>query len=280
MSENSMDHDSKGACTLTSPVITNEIPQPGKRVRQIAPEYLGTGVYHSLYLPIDWKTSGKYPVIVEYTGNKSAGCGSTGKVDDANLGFGISGGKNFIWVTMPYIEKSKRENALTWWGDKRATINYCKDNLPRICQEFNGDLDNVFICGFSRGAIAVSYIGLADDEIASFWKGFIAHDHFDGEREWDYPDSDRNSALIRLSRLKGRPLLICNMNEDIIANHYLKEYSELGQFSFLHVPTDKIFPIPEGKVIHPHTDLWMHKENIYRKQLRDWLMSKVSSLRV
>ena len=69
-----------------------------------------------------------------------------------------------------------------WWGDREATIQYCKDNLPRICEEFGGDISNIFICGFSRGAIACSYIGLADDEIASFWKGMITHDHFDGQK--------------------------------------------------------------------------------------------------
>ncbi len=44
----------------------------------------------------------------------------------------------------------------------------------------------------SRGAIATSYIGLADSEIASFWKGMIAHDHFDGERTWGYPTAIGN----------------------------------------------------------------------------------------
>ena len=28
---------------------------------------------------------------------------------------------------------------------------------------------------------------LADDEIASFWKGMITHDHFDGQNKWGYP---------------------------------------------------------------------------------------------
>ena len=55
---------------LVTPVMTEEAPVAGKRVRQVAPEYDGTGVYHSLYLPVDWKPGGKYPVIVEYPGNK------------------------------------------------------------------------------------------------------------------------------------------------------------------------------------------------------------------
>ena len=36
-------------------------PAPGKRVRQVAPDYVGTDVHHALYLPTDWKPDGKYP---------------------------------------------------------------------------------------------------------------------------------------------------------------------------------------------------------------------------
>ncbi len=251
---------------LTTPAMTTGDPAAGKRVHQVAPEYKGTGVYHTLYLPTNWKPGGKYPVIVEYTGNRHPASGSSGKVKDANLGYGITGGKDFIWVTMPYIEKDGKKNALNWWGDRQATIDYCKKNLPRICKQFGGDSKNVFVCGFSRGAIAVSYIGLADDEIAALWKGFIAHDHFDGQRQWGYPESDRKSALTRLTRLNGRPVLASGN-----ANDFLKDHLHLADFTFLKVPVGKIFTIPEGKIIHPHTDLWMHRDSPYRKRARQWL---------
>ncbi|MGN6552638.1 MAG: hypothetical protein ACTHLW_02750 [Verrucomicrobiota bacterium] len=258
---------------LETPAMTDAPPGPGLRVRQVAPEYNGTEVYHALYLPVDWKPGGNYPVIVEYTGNKFPVGGSTGEVKDANLGYGISGGKGFIWVSMPYVEKGRRRNAIYWWGDRQATIDYCKTNLPRICKEFGGDTNNIILCGFSRGAIATSYIGLADDEIASFWKGIFTHDHFDGARQWDYPESDRASALKRLARLKGRPVLVCSMGSS--EEDYLKDHLDLADFTFLHVPTRSLFNIPEGKVIHPHTDLWMHKDSEYRDQARAWLKSVV-----
>ena len=256
---------------LVTPAMTDEAPAPGKRVRQIAPEYRGTDVHHALYLPTNWKPDRKYPVIVEYTGNKWEPCKSTGKVEDANLGYGMSGGRGFIWITMPYVEKEKKENAVTWWGDKQATVTYCKKNLPRICEKFGGDPHNIFICGFSRGAIGTSYIGLADDEIATHWKGIFTHDHFDGEREWDYPENDRASALTRLARLKGRPVLICGLNATNVRDQFLKAHLDLAQFKFLNVPTDQIFNIPEGHIVHPHTDLWMHRESVYRKRARVWL---------
>ncbi|MGC6505688.1 MAG: hypothetical protein ACON39_03830 [Coraliomargaritaceae bacterium] len=257
---------------LITPEMTEEEPAAGRRVRQIAPEYSGTEVYHALYLPTNWKRGEKYPVIVEYTGNQFARSGSTGKVRDANLGYGLSGGKDFIWVCLPYIEKGKQRNALTWWGDLPATIDYCKTNLPRICRQFGGDSANVFICGFSRGSIAASYIGLADDEIAAFWKGMITHDHFDGAREWNYPNSDRPSALERLARLQGRPVFVSSW---AASKSYLKDHLHLAQFTFLDVPTGEIFDIPEGKVIHSHTDLWMHRASGYRDIARKWLKSQL-----
>ena len=256
---------------LITPAMTAGDPAPGKRVRQVAPEYKGTKVYHTLYLPTNWQKAKRYPVLVEYTGNKFPACGSTGEVKGANLGYGLSGGKGFIWVSMPYIQKGKKENAVTWWGDRQATIDYCKVNLPRICKEFGGDMENLFICGFSRGAIACSYIGLADDEIASFWKGMIAHDHFDGQNKWGYPESDRISALKRLARLQGRPVLVCGNKND-----YLKDHPKLGTFTFLPVPVSEIFDIPEGPVIHRHTDLWAHRPSSTRQIARDWLLDKVS----
>ena len=258
---------------LVTPTMTDEAPGPGRRVRQTAPEYRGTDVHHALYLPTDWQPGRKYPVIVEYTGNKWEPCKSTGKVEDANLGYGMSGGSGFIWITMPYVEKGKKENAVTWWGDKQATVTYCKTNLPRICKKYGGDPHNIFICGFSRGAIGTSYIGLADDEIAAYWKGIFTHDHFDGEREWDYPESDRASALTRLARIKGRPVLICGQNASRVKDQFLKAHLNLAQFTFLDVPTDQIFNIPEGNIVHPHTDLWMHRESAYRKRARAWIKS-------
>ncbi len=251
---------------LVTPEMTTDEPAAGRRVRQVAPEYSGTEVYHALYLPVDWKPGEKYPLIIEYTGNRFAESGSTGEVKDANLGYGLTGGKGFIWVSMPYIEKGGQRNAVLWWGDKQATTDYCKTNLPRICKQFGGDLTSVFICGFSRGAIGTSYIGLADDEIASFWKGMITHDHFDGDRMWGYPESDRKSALLRLARLKGRPVLVCGE-----ANDFLREHLEMAKFTFLKPPVGEIFEIPEGKVINPHTDLWMHRDSKYREEARQWL---------
>lgn len=259
-----------GGADLVTPPMTDADPAPGKRVRQVAPEYVGTAVHHALYLPTNWRPGGNHPVIVEYTGNRSPAHGSTGEVAGANLGFGLTGGADFIWVTMPYVAAGRSRNAPVWWGDREATIEYCKINLPRICEAFAGDPDNVFLCGFSRGAIATSYIGLADDDIAALWKAVITHDHFDGDRQWGYPGSDRASALARLRRLRGRPVLACG-----IAAGFLRDHPGLAQLTVLEPRVGEIFDIPEAGITHPHTDRWMHRDSEWRARARAWLAAQL-----
>lgn len=266
------------AADLVTPPMTHEAPAAGKRVWQQAPEYRDTDVYHSLYLPQNWLPGKKYPVLVEYTGNKFSPGQGSGEVKDANLGYGISGGTEFIWIVMPFIAIDKNHNAVTWWGDRKATIQYCKQNIGRICEEFGGDFDNLLICGFSRGAIATSYIGLADGEIAGLWKAFITHDHFDGVRKWPYLHSDRQSALHRLSRLQGRPALVCGQRATIVREDFLAEHLELAEFTFLDISISSIFNIPEGPYLHSHTDLWMHRPSIYRDHVRRWVRKVIQGI--
>jgi hypothetical protein len=206
------------AADLTLPPLTVQGPQPGKRAAVTAPEYAGTKVRHLIALPDDWtpdwKARGKsWPVIAEYTGNYFPTSGSTGEIEGAGLGYGVARGKA-IWVVLPYVAKDHQKNERTWWGDIDATVGYAKTNLPRICAEFGGDPKKVILCGFSRGAIGVSFLGLHDDEVAKLWCGLWAHDHFDGVLEWKghawgSPLARyREEASVRLRRLAGRPLLV------------------------------------------------------------------------
>ena len=156
---------------LVTPAMTDGPPAPGKRVRAVAVEYEGTEVHHALYLPTDWERGKTYPVIVEYAGNggyrNSFGDACTGKVDDCNLGYGMSGGRGFIWVCLPYVSIDRKCNQLQWWGDVAATVRYCTSVVPRVCEEYGGDPSQVFVTGFSRGSIACNFIGLHNDDIAA-----------------------------------------------------------------------------------------------------------------
>ena len=266
---------------LTLPVLSDGPPAAGRRVSVTTAEYIGTDVYHMLYLPADWTadTARKWPVIVEYTGNHFPLSGSTGKVEGAGLGYGISGG-HFIWVTLPFVSEDGQSNAVTWWGDIAATVRYATRNVPRICEQFGGDSQRVFLCGFSRGAIATSFIGLHDDQIANLWCGFISHDHFDGEREWrgtkwGSPLSDyRIQATRRLQRLGNRPFLVCQSGSTDGIASFVKSAVSTQSFTFLNVNTASILgPFPNDTAIHSHTDRWLLKDSETRQAVRQWLQA-------
>jgi hypothetical protein len=255
---------------LKVPVLTAGKPSAGLRVKQTLPIYEKTDVYHVLYLPTNWKPSGKYPVIVEFAGNgpyrNKFGDVSTGHVEGSRLGYGISGGKGYIWLCLPYLNSAGTANVTRWWGSKpdhnpKPTINYCKAAVMWVCQNYGGDSKRVVLAGFSRGAIACNFIGLHDDEIAKLWSAFIPYSHYDGViTGWPYPGADRTSALIRLKRLGERPQFICG--EGANANGtaaYLKKTGVKGQFTFI------------GTGFRNHSDAWTLRPSRARAELRKWL---------
>jgi len=241
---------------LVTPPVTNDSPAPGRRVKMLLPMYVGTDLYHALYLPVDWKRSETYPVIVEYSGNKWKS--SQGTVDECDLGYGVSGGKGVIWICLPFVDKKKGRNAATWWGDVEATVDYCKQSIQQVCAKYGGDSGKLFIAGFSRGAIACNYIGLHDDEISSLWRGFICHSHYDGVRKWEYKGSDKMSAALRLKRLGNRPQFISQEQSITATKKYLARALPDGKFTF------QALPFPD------HTDTWLLRDIPERRVMRDW----------
>ena len=253
-----------GAADLALPPLTEQGPQPGKRATVIAPEYTGTKVHHLIALPDDWtpdwKARGKsWPIIAEYTGNYFPTSGSTGEVEGAALGYGVARGRA-IWVVLPYVAKDHQKNEITWWGDIAATVGYAKTNIPRICAQFGGDPKKVVLCGFSRGAIGVSFLGLHDDEVAKLWCGLWAHDHFDGMLEWKghawgSPLARyREEASVRLRRLAGRPLLVSQAGAE--TKKFITSVAPSG-VTYLTVDMRAHFgAFPNELAKHPHNDRW------------------------
>jgi len=248
---------------LAIPPLQSGDPAPGRRVRLTAPEYVGTGVHHVLYLPTDWVKGRTYPVIVEFAGNgpyhNRLGDVSTGYVEDVKLGYGISGGEGCLWLCLPFVDPMGRHNQRQWWGSVRRTVDYCKAVVPRVCARYGGDPKKVVLAGFSRGAIACNYIGLHDDEIAALWCGFVCHSHYDGVQQWPYPGSSREDAVARLARLGTRPQWISHERSVAGTEQYLREVMPSGAFTFRELPFDN------------HTDEWVLRGLPLRREIRDWL---------
>mgnify|MGYP003947960579 CR=1 FL=1 len=202
------------------PAFTEGEPSAGKRIRQTLPDWKDTRVYHVLHLPENWHADGaEYPVLVEWAGNggysNAFGDVSIGRPEGSQLGYGLSAGRDFIWLCLPYLNNDGNDIAINWWGDPptydpEPTLRYCRSAVEAVCRDYRGDRKRVVLCGFSRGAIACNYLGLHDDETSRLWCGFIAYSHYDGARNWPYPGSDRQSARLRLNRLGDRPQFICS----------------------------------------------------------------------
>ncbi|NBX33986.1 hypothetical protein EBR16_01260 [bacterium] len=253
------------AADLPLPPLTEGPPAAGRRAAVTPPEYAGTQVHHLIALPDDWspdwKARGKsWPVIAEYTGNRFEASGSTGEVEGAALGYGVSRGRA-IWLVLPYVAADHRRNEVTWWGDVAATVAYAKTEVPRVCAEFGGDSRRVVLCGFSRGAIGVSFLGLHDDEVARLWCGFWAHDHFDGVKAWVAPwgaplDRYRTEAATRLRRLGGRPLLISQGFPGEETRRFVEPLAG-PNVRFLPIDMEALYgKFPNEAVRHAHNDRW------------------------
>jgi hypothetical protein len=201
---------SEPADILTVPAdLTNLIPeegppQPGKQRLQTLPRYQGTGARHTVYLPADWKPGRPYPVLVEYRGNTSR------VADPGGLGLGISGGRDFIWLVLPFVSGDGKSDEAWWWGDIDATVAYAKEVVPAVCREWGGDPSRVILTGHSRGAIACNFIGLRDAEIARLWRAIIPVSHYDDDFPyWSMSAEDRARAPERLKRLGRTPQYVC-----------------------------------------------------------------------
>ncbi len=174
---------------LTVPEVSRQEAAPGRRVEAVTKGWEETQIRHALYLPHDWQPGTKLPVIVEFAGNggyrNKLGDVSDGTVAGSILGYGLSGGKGFIWLCLPFVELSAngtKQNCATWWGDISETKRYCIATVRDVCNRYSGDASRVILCGFSRGAIACNYVGLHDEEISQLWQAFFCHSHYDGVR--------------------------------------------------------------------------------------------------
>lgn len=259
------------AADLTIPEVAQGDPAAGKRVTDVTAGWQRSEIRHILYLPQDWQPQKVYPILVEYPGNggyrNDLGDVSDGTPDSCMLGYGLSGGNGFIWVSLPFIEVTadgSMRNCPQWWGDVEETKRYCVATVRDICERYGGDKSRVVLCGFSRGAIACNYIGLNDDAIAALWCGFFCHSHYDGVRTWPYPDSDPSAAVRRLGRLNNRPQWISHEMDISQVKTFLNQSGVSGPFTLMSIPYPN------------HSAAWVLREIPQRTKAREWLHRIIS----
>lgn len=249
------------------------------------PDYSGTDVHHLVSLPDNYRKNKKFPVIFELTGNKWTY--GSGEIEDAHMGVSMSLHKDFIVVVVPYVNEAGTSNEVTWWGDEKKTVEYLKKLVKKVCSEYSADKNNLFLCGFSRGAIGVSYIGLYDDEIASVWKGFISFNHFDGFKswatDWGLPlEKYRASAVTRLKRIGGRPWYVSYSGKrgDDSYRTMISEMgvAECGDFEYAPVQLSLSFKkIPNEYFQRLNNDIWPAFDIPDSEKMRSWLYKVVKN---
>jgi hypothetical protein len=252
---------------LMAPPLVEAAPAPRRRVRTVTTGWEGTEVHHALYLPPEWRPQSRLPVLVELPGNGSYrnafGDACDGTVASCLLGYGISGGSGFVWVSVPLVEISKdgvKRNAVKWWGNLEESKRYLTATVREICARWGGDAERVILCGFSRGSIGCNFVGLHDDEIAGMWRAFICHSHYDGViTKWPYRGADRATALRRLQRLGDRPQWISHEGSMTGIGDYLESTGVKGNWTLVPLP------------FRNHSAEWVLRPLPERQRLRDWL---------
>lgn len=239
---------------LITPMVEEGAPSPGRRAIQWVDDYQSSSVRHTIYLPIDWSADRKYPVLFEYAGN-----GRTVLGGQPCLGYGLSGGRGYIWVCLPFVAEGRMKETDRWWGDLPATVDYCKRVASDVCERWGGNSEQLVLCGFSRGSIACNVVGLHDDQIAAMWKAFVCHSHYDDGR---WSGTTREASIARLRRLGAKPQWISN-ERPVVAKEGIREFllanQPAGNFEFVELPFDV------------HTENWVLYDIPERLSAREWL---------
>jgi hypothetical protein len=225
---------------LFTPPMSTSAPGPGRRVAATTPGW-PAAAYHAVYLPSDWSnvsTAPLLPLIVELSGNgpwaSPYGDESLGRPEGSNLGFGITAGVGAVWVSVPMLTAGGDFVETWWWGcpavppftgsppvttgagaghcgalcNTTAAVRFLADTVRHATRAYRADPARVVIAGFSRGAVGVNYLGLADDDVASLWAASIAYAHYDGQpmdAKNPYPNAGPPASYDRLRRLGRRP---------------------------------------------------------------------------
>ncbi len=180
---------------LIVPEVTEGLPSPGRRVKEKLPAYENTELYHVIHLPRDWQPGRMYPVIIEYGGNEWYGsCYSTGRPEDARMGYGMSKGEGYIWVSAPCVNSARNAVQETWWNED-ATADYAVQLVRWLCEQYGGDQASVFLTGFSRGGFACTQIGLRNEQVADVWLAFHPCQGY---------ETTAQAAQDRMSLIRGR----------------------------------------------------------------------------
>jgi hypothetical protein len=261
---------------ISVPKAEDGMAEGGRRIfvkpENVKPENQAAQIAYVLFLPKGWSPIRRWPVFVELPGNgglKDAnGDQCSGRPEDCNMGYGLTEGRDWIWVCLPFLNHNGSAVALQWWGDApmhdpSATLRFWRAVLNDVEQRFMGDPNTVVLAGFSRGSIACNALGLHDDATAALWAAFLPCSHYDGVRSWPFPGSDPASAAQRLRRLGSRPQFICGEADQ----------TELTRAHLRSTAVSEEYLTIMTTGFRNHSDRWSLRPCTARSRARAWLRS-------
>jgi predicted esterase len=232
---------------LTAPILEEAPPAPGKRVEVVIGD-----VYCCLYLPLNYVPGNYYSLLFDTPGNAYAGY--SGLPDDIILGYGLSGGNDFIWVQAPFVNTDKDTVLTAWWGDgtqgsdPTCTIEVWQDILTEMKANYN--IKNVIFSGFSRGAIAAANVGCYNDAIAAEWDAYIPNSYYD-------------TSPVRTARVNGKKTLLIAGELDVGRTRTLNGQTLLNNLGY----PNTYIEIPGGG----HSPDWCLLDTDEASEARLWL---------
>lgn len=208
------------AADIAVPPLTAAPPRPGQRsIVRLPGVWAAREAYIVLYLPPAPISAARFPVVVELPGNghyhDHDGDVCTGRPENCTLGYGLTGGADAVWASVPFL-LDNYSLAITWWGDApryspHTTAELLQATVSLLTENYGGDAARVTLAGFSRGAIGAWYVGLYDDTVAQLWSSFLVYAHCYGEYPVPFaPDNAPANVTRLLSRLRGRPSFVNN----------------------------------------------------------------------
>lgn len=229
-------------------------------------------ICYVLSLPTGWEPTRRWSLFVELPGNggyrDANGDHCSGLPEDCVMGYGLTEGRGWIWVCLPFLNDDGSAIARQWWGDApehdpAATLRFWRAALSDVERRFSAAPETVVLAGFSRGSIACNALGLHDDDTAALWAAFLPCSHYDGVRSWPFPGSDRAAAERRLRRLGSRPQFIIGEGRQTEAT---RDY-----LTSTGVALDQLTLLSTG--FRNHSDRWALRPCAARSQARAWLES-------
>jgi pimeloyl-ACP methyl ester carboxylesterase len=247
------------------PATEDATPSAGHRVWQQLPQYDSyDSIRHAIYLPVDYDGVTTIPAIIELPGNTNNAVDGPTEAYWPVMGYGVSRGAGFIWVSIPFLVTNATGICYNYWeacggsGYPTATVTYVKRLLTFLAANYAVDTNRICMMGFSRGGVATSLIALADDTIAQKWNGL----HVSG-----YGDvgSYGGSPTPRINRMRLPIMLSAGENDGFLSlvNAHATLLDEAGK--------------PYTKIIVPgygHNIQWIKTKNNSSAQLaRNWLLA-------